>query len=86
MIGMTVGALKCLCSTRSRRSTSTATFTTVKTQSSSRAVVPPSAVRSANQISPKAINVVKTMPTHGVRRVRCTRPSTLGSTRSLAMP
>ena len=55
MTGITVGALKCLCSTRSRRSTSTAMLTTVKTQSSSRAVVPPSAVRSANQISPKAI-------------------------------
>ncbi|WP_280493303.1 acyl-CoA dehydrogenase family protein, partial [Nocardia asiatica] len=37
-----VGVLKCLCATGSRRSTSTATLTTVNTASSSSAVVPPS--------------------------------------------
>ena len=81
-----MGALKCLCSTGSLRSTSTAMLTTVKTQSSSSEVVPPSAVRSANQIRPNAISVVKTMPTHGVRRLGWTLPRTCGSTRSLAMP
>src|SRR3712207_3265914 len=41
--GSTVGVRKWSASTRSRRSTRTATLTTVKTMSSSRAVVPPSA-------------------------------------------
>jgi len=43
-------------------------LTTVNTHSSSSAVVPPSAARSANQIRPNATSVVNRIPAHGVRR------------------
>ncbi len=66
--------------------------TIVKSPSSSSAVVPPSAETTGlslvltKEISPKAIAVVNTMATHGVRRPRWTQPSTGGSTSWRAMP
>ena len=86
MTGMTVGALKCRCSTLSRRSTSTAMLVMVNTISSRKDVVPPSALRSANQTRPKASTVVNRMATHGVRRLGRIRPRVTGSTPSCAMP
>ena len=73
--GRTVGVRKCLCSTGSRRSTSTATFTTVKTHSSSRAVVPPSAGTSPTKvISPNASRVVNPIAMIG-RAAGCVDPA-----------
>ena len=62
--GRKVGVRKCSWPTVSLRSTSTAMFTTVKTQSSSSAVVPPSAGTSPTKvISAKASSVVKPIAT-----------------------
>ena len=67
-------------------------MTTANTPSSSRAVVPPRVATASGlpnetkTINPKASAVVKTIATHGVRRVGCTLPSTGGSTRCLAIP
>ena len=90
--GSTVGVTKCLRSIGSRRSTSTAMLTTVNTASSSRAVVPPRAGTTSlslvltKEMSPKAMVVVNTIATHGVRRPRCTHPSTGGRTSWRDMP
>jgi hypothetical protein len=57
-------------------------FATVNTQSSSKAVVPPSAgISPTNVIRRKASSVVKPIATYSVRRLRCTLPSTNGKTR-----
>ena len=71
----------------------TAMLTTVKTASSSSAVVPPSRViESASShlvtamIRPNAISVVKMIDTHGVRRPSCTSPRTRGSTSLVRHP
>ena len=62
-------------------------LTTVKTPSSSSAVVPPSALICPTKvIRPTASAVVNRIATHGVRRPGSTRPSTGGSTRWWAIP
>ena len=61
-------------------------LTTVNTHSSRNEVVPPRVARSANQMRPNAMSVVKMIDTYGVRRPGCTLPRGRGSTSSCAMP
>ena len=73
--GTAVHTRKCGCSTVSRRSTSTATFVEMKTNSSSRTTVSARVDRSPTSVSSIATTVVATIATHGVRRSGSTWPA-----------